>query len=262
MGEKKIINKMNLVLMALGLLLGACSGADGRAQGPTLDLTAVYTQVAGTLAAQGLLQSASLTPASPLSTEAPPAATSTAVEGVLLADDFSDVMSGWEIRNEPAAVTDYRDGQFVIIVNKPDTSLWSKPIGVFTDVDIAVDALQTAGPFKNLFGIICRYQDAGNFYRFIIGSDGFAGITKRSNGEVTVMSGTVLAVSDAVNQGFAANHIEAICQGSHLALWVNGVLVAEATDDQFASGEIGLIASSAKNIGIEIHFDNFVVKAP
>ncbi len=262
MEEKKMIRKANLFLAALGLWLAACSGAAGQAQGPAIDLTAVYTQVAGTLAAQGILQSASSTPDSePISTESPPAATATA-ESVLLDDDFSDVMSGWEIRNDPAAVTDYRDGQFVIIVNKPDTSLWSKPIGVFTDVDVAVDALQTAGPFKNLFGIICRYQDADNFYRVVIGSDGYAGITKRSGGQVTVISGPVLTFSPAVNLGFAANHIEAICQGSHLALWVNGVLVAEATDDQFASGEIGLIASSSKDIGIEIHFDNFIAKLP
>lgn len=256
------MRKMILLLGALAFLVSACGGAAGQAQGPTLDLTAVYAQVAGTLAAQGILQSPSSTPASgAVSTEAL-AATITAPDGVLLTDDFSNLMSGWEIRNEPSAVTDYRDGQFVIVVNKPDTTLWSKPIGVFTDVDIAVDVLQTAGPFKNLFGVICRYQDADNFYRFVIGSDGYAGITKRSGGQVAVISGPVLTLSTAVNLGFAANHIEAICKGSNLTLLVNGEIVAQASDDQFASGEIGLIASSAKDIGVEIHFDNFVAKMP
>ncbi len=253
------MRKMILLLGALAFLMSACGGAAGQAQGPTLDLTAVYAQVAGTLAAQGVLQAA--TPASgAVSTEAP-AATSTAAGGVLLADDFSNVMSGWNIRNEPTAVTDYRDGQFVIIVNKPDTTLWSRPIGVFTDVDIAVDALQTAGPFKNLYGVICRYQDADNFYRFVIGSDGYVGITKRVGGQVTVISGPVLTLSTAVNMGFAANHLEAICKGSNLTLLVNGQIVAQATDDQFASGEIGLLASS-KDSGSEIHFDNFIAKTP
>ncbi len=261
MGEKKMIHKVNLFLATLALLLSACGGPAGQAQAPTLDLTAVYAQVAGTLAAQGALQPASSTPAGGAASTAAPAVQTPTESGVLLADDFSNVMSGWEIRNEPTAVTDYRDGQFVIIVNKLDTSLWSKPVGVFTDVDIAVDALQTAGPFKDLFGVICRYQDADNFYRLVIGADGYAGITKRSGGVVTVISGPVLTVSNAVNLGFAANHIEAICKGFQLTLLVNGELVAQATDDQFASGEVGLFVSS-KDVGAEIHFDNFVVKNP
>jgi hypothetical protein len=262
LSNKITVGRLNS-LLALSLFLSACNARASLGQTPTFDLTAVYTQVAGTLAAQGILQSGSSTPTSGvISTEASPTQTSTAMPGLLLTDDFSNLMSGWEIRNESSAVTDYRDGVFVIVVNKPDTSLWSKPIGVFTDVDISVDALQVAGASKNLFGIICRYQDPDNFYRLVIGADGFAGITKRSNGEVTVISGALLTVSNAVNQGLAANHIEAICQGSHLTLLVNGETVAEATDDQFASGEIGLIASSGKGIGVEVHFDNFVVREP
>ncbi len=217
-----------------------------------MDLTAVYSQVAGTLAAE---QSASLS-TTEIATEETP------IAGIIFQDDFSNVMSGWEIRNESSAVTDYINGEFVIKVNKPDTSLWSKAHGAFENVRIAVDVLQTAGPVKNLFGIICRYQDSDNFYRFVIGADGFAGITKRSNGQVTVISDALLTVSAAVNQGFAANHIEATCAGSRLVLWVNGQQVAEAMDEDFASGEIGLLASSGTQAGIEIHFDNFVVSEP
>lgn len=232
-------------------LLIACGSAASSAD-PTMDLTAVYSQVAATLAAEQA--------ASPSLTEIP--TDGTQVIGIIFQDDFSDVMSGWEIRNESTAVTDYVNGEFVIKVNIPDTSLWSKPHGAFENVHIAVDALQTAGPVKNLFGIICRYQDGDNFYRFVIGADGFAGITKRSNGDVTVISAALLTVSAAVNQGFAANHIEAICDGSRLVLWVNGQQVAEAVDADFASGEIGLLASSGSVAGIEIHFDNFVVSEP
>jgi hypothetical protein len=242
---------MALWLLPAALLLSACQPVAGSAE-PTLDLTAAYSQVTATLAAQQT-GSASIT--------------ATATEGTQTAeitfqDDFSNVMSGWEIRNESTAVTDYIDGEFVIKVNKPDTSLWSKPHGAFENVHIAVDARQTAGPVKNLFGIICRYQDGDNFYRFVIGADGFAGITKRSNGDVTVISAALLTVSAAVNQGFAANHIEAICDGSRLVLWVNGQQVAEAVDADFANGEIGLLASSGTVAGIEIHFDNFVVSEP
>ncbi|HKY78711.1 MAG TPA: family 16 glycoside hydrolase [Anaerolineales bacterium] len=248
LGLNKHLQISPLLLLAAFLLI-ACQPAPAAAE-PTVDLTAVYSQVAATLAAE---QSAA------------PSLTATQesqAAGVIFEDDFADVMSGWEIRNESTAVTDYLDGVFVIQVNIADTSLWSKPHGSFENVHISVDALQTAGPAKNLFGIICRYQDSDNFYRFVIGADGFAGITKRSNGEVIVISAALLTVSPAVNQGFAANHIEAFCAGPNLALWVNGQQVAEAVDEEFSSGEIGLIASSGAEAGIEIHFDNFVVSGP
>jgi hypothetical protein len=33
-------------------------------------------------------------------------------------------------------------------------------------------------------------------------------------------------------------------------------------DDTFASGDVGLLAGTYDEIGTDIHFDNFVVRAP
>jgi len=182
--------------------------------------------------------------------------------GVLFTDDFSNPQSGWDVRRDSDAVTDYLSGEFVIMVGKPDTALWSKPNRYMTDVSVEVDAREVAGPDDNLYGVICRYQDSDNFYRLVIAGNGYAGITKRAGGTVSVISGPNLMVSNAVQRGQATNHIQAICQGTQLTLYVNGEMVAQATDGDFTAGDTGLLAAAGKHPGIEIHFSNYVIKAP
>lgn len=182
--------------------------------------------------------------------------------GLLFSDDFNNPLSGWDFRRDLDAITDYADGEFVIYVGRPDTALWSNANRYMTDVRIEVDARQVAGPDHNLYGVICRYQDADNFYRFVIAGDGYAGITKRSHGDVIVISGPHLAISPAVQLGTATNHLEAVCQGPQLSLLVNGELVAQAWDGEFPAGDTGLIASAGMDPGVEIRFDNYSVSLP
>jgi hypothetical protein len=183
-------------------------------------------------------------------------------QGQLFADDFSNPLSGWDVRHDADAITDYQNGEFVIFVGKINTTLWSIPNHYLTDVSVEVNAREVAGPDDNLFGVICRYQDSNNFYRFVIGGNGYAGITKRVGGKVIVISGPVLSRSPAVTRGQESNHLKAICQGNQLSLYVNDQLVAQATDSDFQGGDVGLLASAGNHAGVEIHFTHFVVTQP
>lgn len=68
--------------------------------------------------------------------------------------------------------------------------------------------------------------------------------------------------SAAVNQGNATNHTRAVCDGSRLALYVNGQLMGETTDTLYTSGDIALAAGSLEPGPTEVHFDDLVVSAP
>jgi hypothetical protein len=182
--------------------------------------------------------------------------------GMLFHDDFTDPLSGWDVRHDQDAITDFGSGEFVIYVGKADTALWSTANRYMTDVSIEVDARQVEGTDDSLYGVICRYQDRDNFYRFVIGGNGFAGITKRSRGTVTVISGEFLNVSTAVQRGLASNHLRAICQGTQLSFFVNGELVAQASDSEFSAGDTGLIAASSRYPGVRIRFSNYSVFQP
>jgi hypothetical protein len=143
--------------------------------------------------------------------------------------------------------------------------MWANPNQTLqNDVRIEVDATKSAGPDGNAFGVICRYNDQNNFYKFLVTSDGFAGISKLTNGNVTVISssdGKMQPVNN-INKGAASNHIRADCIGSTLTLYVNGNQVAMASDSSLSGGDTGLFAQTYDTGGVDILFHDFNVYAP
>lgn len=184
---------------------------------------------------------------------------------ILYQDNFRDSNSGWDQTTNTDGTTDYQNGGYRINVITPNVSLWANPSKNFqSDVSIEVDAAKTAGPDDNAFGVICRYQDTKNYYKFYITSDGYAGISKEENGNSTVISspdGKIQPVA-GINQGVATNHIRADCVGSTLTLYANGTQIATATDTSFTGGDVGLIARTYDTVGTDILFTNFVVSKP
>ncbi len=70
------------------------------------------------------------------------------------------------------------------------------------------------------------------------------------------------ALLGAKTLGNATNHVRAVCDGSTLALFVNGQRLATAEDDAFSRGDIALTATAYEDEPTEIHFDNLVVRRP
>ncbi|RMF42055.1 MAG: hypothetical protein D6755_11910 [Anaerolineae bacterium] len=191
-----------------------------------------------------------------------PQAGSAPADTILFQDDFSDSNSGWDAVRVDEGITDYENGAYRIFVNMQNNDVWANPGLSFTDVHIAVDATKIGGPDDNDFGVICRYEDADNFYFFIISSDGFYGIGKVSGGEQSLLGMDGMGQSDAIFQGAATNHIEAECKGSQLTLWANGTQLFSTEDSEFSSGDVGLIAGTFDTVGTDISFDNFIVTRP
>ncbi len=192
-----------------------------------------------------------------------PADTSTTTENnVVFQDDFSDPSSGWSTLNEENKWIGYADGKFRFLVNDAKFDYWSTPGLKFTDVRIDVDATKNAGPDDNDFGVICRYQDENNFYGMLISSDGYYGISKMKDGVHNVLGSDGMEVSDAIKTGANSNHLMAECIGSTLRLTVNGQKVFEVEDTDFQSGDVGLVAGTFDQPGVDVSFDNFIVTKP
>jgi hypothetical protein len=181
---------------------------------------------------------------------------------VLFQDDFSRPSSGWDRYQEQAYLSDYVGGAYRIQISQPERDAWATPALEFGDVRIEVDAAKSGGPDNNLFGVLCRYQDAHNFYFFVVSSDGYAGIGMRQNGEAILLSSDSMLPRDSVLQGQASNHLRADCVGDLLSLYVNGIPAAEARGGEWATGGVGLIAGSYTEPGVVIDFDNFSVLQP
>lgn len=187
----------------------------------------------------------------------------TAAPGLLFSDDFSDTGSGWDRVDEADYLTDYYQDAYRITINSDQSDSWANPDdNVFGDVIVEVDATKNAGPDDNDFGIICRYQGMDQFYYAVISSDGYFGITKVTPDSSLLLGRDSLEFSDAINQGVTDNHIRLECTGNQLTLSVNGTQIDQQNDDEYTSGNVGLIAGTYETPGTDILFDNFIVFQP
>lgn len=178
---------------------------------------------------------------------------------VLFQDDFARSSSGWDQQLTPNYSTGYLDGSYRIAVQQPNTDAWGNPGIDVTDVRIEVDAHHVGGPDDNLFGVICRYQDAGNFYFLITSTDGFSGIGQYVDGQRRLISGDAMLPVPGVAAGLPDHHLRAVCTGSQLTLYVDGILASQAPAARWPAGDVGLLSGTYQEPGTDIAFDNFSV---
>jgi hypothetical protein len=181
---------------------------------------------------------------------------------VLFQDDFADPASGWSTINNQNLIMGYDNGRFRMWINQTNVDTWSVANLAFNDTQIEVDAGSLDGPSDNDIGIICRYSNPGDFYSFLISSDGYYGISKHQDGNYQILGMEKMKFSPIINQGSVMNHIQADCVGNSLTLYVNQQQLISVEDPTFTTGDVGLLAGSYDQPGVDVIFDNFVVKNP
>jgi serine/threonine-protein kinase len=181
---------------------------------------------------------------------------------VIFEDSFGDPESGWDRFEGLGGGADYGDGIFRIWVDEVLSDYWSTAGYDLDDVRLSVSTFKVGGPDDNDFGLICRYRDDDNFYALLISSDGYAGVMMMQDGETSWPEQDGMQTSDAIFEGASVNEITAECIGDRLALHVNGELVVDVRDATFGSGDVGLMAGTFEEGGVEIHFDDFTAHEP
>lgn len=181
--------------------------------------------------------------------------------GILFQDDFSRPFSGWDRMQADEGIMDYDGGGYRILVNALETNFWSTPEQEFKDVRMEVDAGKLAGPDENRIGLICRLTN-GNYYFFLLTSDGYYGIGIFNLGQAVLLGQSELQFSEKILKGMAVNHLRADCSADRLSMFVNGFEVLTVHDRTLGSGEIGLLAGTFTQPGVDVIFDNFVALQP
>jgi hypothetical protein len=186
---------------------------------------------------------------------------SAASGAILLQDDFSRPITGWDRLQAAEGTMDYDGGGYRILVNALQTNFWSTPHKNLADVRLEVDAGKLGGPDENRIGLICRYTSS-DYYFFMITSDGYFGIGMFAGGQAVLLGQNEMQFSDKIIKGMAVNHLRSDCVGDTLSLYVNGFEIATSRDSTLKSGDIGLLAGTFSQPGVDIIFDNFVALKP
>lgn len=184
---------------------------------------------------------------------------------ILFQDDFSKPANGWMAAKTDYAEFAYLDGEYRILLNKPDFNTYSLlPKQSFNNCSVEVDVRLAAGPSNGVFGILCRAeateQTVQKAYVFAIRTDGFYAILKRTS--PTFWDAIAYGKeSKAIKSGNVVNHLRADCSGGTLTLYVNGEKLLEKTDAAFKAGQVGLaVTTQPKSEPLDVRFDNFVVR--
>jgi hypothetical protein len=179
---------------------------------------------------------------------------------VLYQEQFENNTTGWARISNDNGIMDYDGGGYRILVRQPRLNVWSTSEKDFTDVRVEADVIKLHGPDENRMGLICRYQ-AGNYYFFVISNDGYYVVGKFIGGLTLLLGRSEMQASDAIQTG-NMNHLRADCIGDRLTFYINFTEVASATDPDFPRGDVGLVAGSFTEPGVDVLFDNFVVLQP
>ncbi len=181
---------------------------------------------------------------------------------VLLQDDFKDDTTGWEIVNNVYELKGYSsEGYLISINNKGGRSISTTGLQ-FNDVKVQVETHKLTGSNDSYLGIVCRYQDSQNYYRFFVTPDGYTGLVRVVNGESSTLPGGKMMYNHDVNQDDDKNLLEVFCVGNQLSLLVNGKLAVTAEDEQLSNGDVGIFAETGQSGAGSFVFNNLIVSKP
>jgi hypothetical protein len=137
--------------------------------------------------------------------------------------------------------------------------IWSLSGTRHNDVAISAVVLQTKGSRGNGFGVMCRANEQGDGYYFVVSSAGQFAILKAQTGVADPLRLVDWQSSPAIFQGDKSNAIEAICAGDYLAFSANGTFLADVRDSEFSSGELGVVLGAVEET-LWVSFDDITVR--
>ena len=191
----------------------------------------------------------------------PNPATPSAPSGtILFQDEFEAGSTGWDRLANDGGIMDYFEGGYRILVRQPGLNFWSTPEKNYGDVRIEADLVKLGGPAENRMGLMCRYQ-AGDYYFFIISNDGYYAVGKFIGGLTLLLGESEMRSSELVKPN-AMNHLRADCIGDTLTFYLNFQEIAVVQDTDLPSGDVGVLAGSFSQPGVDVSFDHFVVMQP
>lgn len=281
------------------MLAVACGEAAPVAR-PRAEQIAQLTQVAATTEARAASQTAQAqrtATAAPINTAAttrppsPPPPTATAVQpatpryppptvepsatatvGKVLSDeDLTQPSHGWSGSNWPCDQTSRTTCQDPrgLRLTLPLPGTW-RAVPHFTlpplpdvHVDLDVTVLDSGEP-AGAYGVLCRFQDVGNYYVLRVWTDGRYAIYKSVQGLETRLAGSGEGSSSVINQGAATNRVRATCVGTTFTLAVNGQELLRVEDDHpaFHTGGLALYGCTCRGGNIDVLFTHITVSTP
>jgi len=190
-------------------------------------------------------------------------------ENVFYQDSFADPGSGWPIQSEGTFYYGYHPPDFFHVeVGTPEnfTSISRQPDfeDITVEAEILVDHTNTEdGDFR--YGLALRRKSPNQFYAFTVSSRaGMWYVLKSSpSGLETLAEGSVDTLRGFAPQGFTPDETDKVrvdASGSNFIFHINGKAVAQVSDSEYSSGEIGFFVENFDETLAHVHFDTLTIR--
>ncbi|RME97839.1 MAG: FHA domain-containing protein [Chloroflexi bacterium] len=170
-------------------------------------------------------------------------------------EDFSDSFSGWDDAFDAYTRKVYGNNRYNIEVAASNLVAWGLANRIVADFEIEVEGKLEDGDEANSYGLLFRFEDKENFYRYDISGDGFYLFSKFIDGEwITLVDWTE---SEFINTSKnATNVLKVSAFGPDITLWVNGQKLTSVSDDSLSRGNFGFFTGTFAEPYSWVSFDN------
>jgi hypothetical protein len=184
---------------------------------------------------------------------------------VLYIDNFTTGETGpWHTEGDEMGRTAVVGGRLLISIDAPQLMQFAtlrEP--TFRDFSLDVEATLLDGPADASYGLLFRMQSPAEFYRFVVTGTGLYMIERRNGDGSWSRLSQEWAESPAIQLGLnATNRLQIIASGANFAFYVNDVLLRQVQDTAYAEGNLALDAGTFGQGGVQVAFDNLVVRRP
>lgn len=177
--------------------------------------------------------------------------------GELLLEEPFNAINAWETLTDRQGSLRIVGGRYEIEYRAENLLFWGQNMAVHENVIIQAEMRQRSTEDHNGYGLMCRAdpENTVDGYYFFISGDGQYRIFRVEERQITDL--VPWASTEAVRQGQADNIMTVVCHDSYLALYANGVLLAETYDTTFQQGNAGMAAAVYEpNSEVRVSFDN------
>lgn len=175
-------------------------------------------------------------------------------------DDFSNHGSGWDDAFDRYTVKQYGNNKYYIEVMTSNLVAWGLANRDVADFRLEVEATQESGPNNNGYGVLFRFQDRENYYRFDVSGEGYFLLSKFFRGEWTTL--IPWTPSPVLNVGQATNRLMVEALGARIRIFANGVELGWVTDGSLSHGNFGVFANTFSEPNLVVSFDNIKLWVP
>lgn len=183
---------------------------------------------------------------------------------ILYSDDFTPETTGkWQLEGDESGRTTLADGRLLIEVNSPNTLQYTTLVEeTFSNFALEVEATLLAGSPDSSYGVLFRMSNPQQFYRFDVTANGLFVVERYDAGEWIRLSDGWEA-NDALAQGInATNYLGVLAVGGNFSFYANGKLLLQVVDGRYGGGNIALDAGTFAQPGLQVAFDNLVIRSP